>query len=89
METLDARSKIVGIVLTGGLMPHMAIMPLLKSSGLPVLLCQEDTFTVSSKISQHVFKINPGDTDKINAAQRFVRDYVDLDEILSRLSDKP
>ena len=76
---------VAGIILTGGLVPHIALMPLLKSTGIPVLLCREDTYTVSSRISQHVFKINPGDTEKIAAAQRFVRDYVDLDALLCHM----
>jgi len=69
--------------------PHMAVMPLLKNSGLPVLLCQEDTYTVSARISQRVFKINPGDTEKIEAAQQFVRRYVDMEAILPQLAQAP
>jgi BioD-like phosphotransacetylase family protein len=87
METPAARRKIAGIVLTGGLVPHMAIMPLIKSTRLPVLLCNEDTFTVSSKIAQWVFKISPRDAAKISAAQSFVRDYVDVDSILEALDE--
>ena len=85
MARPEAGDKVAGIILTGGLMPHMAVMPLVKSSGLPVLLCQEDTFTVSSRISQRVFKIDPGDTEKIEAAQGFVREYVDMDAVLPLL----
>jgi hypothetical protein len=78
--------NIAGIVLTGGLVPATAVMPLLKKSGLPVLLCNEDTFEVTTRIAQHVFKINPGDTEKIAAAQRFVRTCVDVEAILARVS---
>ncbi len=78
--------QIVGLVLTGGFIPHVAVMPLLKSSGLPVLVCQEDTYSVTARISQRVFKINPGDTEKIAAAQRFVREYVDLDAIMTAIA---
>lgn len=77
--------SIAGIILTGGFMPPMAVMPLLKKSGLPVLLCKEDTYGVSSRISQRVFKINPGDSEKIEAAQRVVRERVDVETILSKL----
>ncbi|MHC4713892.1 MAG: phosphotransacetylase family protein [Planctomycetota bacterium] len=77
---------IVGLVLTGGLIPHVAVMPLLKNSGLPVLICQEDTYSVAAKIAQRVFKINPGDTEKITAAQGFVRDYVDVEAIMAAVA---
>lgn len=83
--TRSGRKKISGIVLTGGLMPHVTIMPLLQQAGLPVLLSQQDTFNVTSRISQRVFKINPGDTEKIEAARRFVRDFVDLDVVFAEI----
>jgi len=79
------KRKVAGIVLTGGLMPHVTIMPLLKHAGLPVLLSREDTFTVTSRVSQRVFKINPGDTEKIEAARRFVREFVEVDVLLSEI----
>ncbi len=84
-QSTRGRRKIAGVVLTGGLMPHVTIMPLLKNAGFPVLLSQHDTYTVSSCISQRVFKINPGDSGKIASARSFVRDYVDLDAILSSI----
>jgi BioD-like phosphotransacetylase family protein len=84
----DATRNIVGIVLTGGLMPPPSIMALLNESGLPVLMCNDDTYSVAAEISRRVFKIDPGDRDKIAAAQRFVRDYVDVQTILSAIRDE-
>lgn len=78
--------NVAGIVLTGGLLPAAPVMPLLKKSGLPVLLCKEDTFEIATLIAQCVFKINPGDKEKIAAAQRFVRTCVDVDAILERVT---
>ncbi|MBN2581601.1 MAG: AAA family ATPase [Planctomycetes bacterium] len=83
----EATNSIVGIVLTGGMMPPDSIMALLKESGLPVLLCDDDTYRVAAEISRRVFKIDPGDSEKIAAAQRFVRDYVDVEAILSAIRD--
>lgn len=79
--------NIAGIVLTGGFVPHPNIMPMLRHTGLPVLLCEEDTYTVSSKIFQQVFKIVPGDTEKVVAARRFVQKHVDIDTLLEIVNE--
>ncbi len=76
-----------GIVLTGDIEPHESIVPLLESSGIPVLLTKDDTFTVSSKISALGFKIRSFDNDKIAMLHRLVGAHVDTDAILAALAD--
>jgi hypothetical protein len=85
MDAPNGRRRIAGVVLTGGFMPHMSLVPLLRNAGFPVLLCEEDTFSVASRISQWAFKMSPGDSRKIAAAQAFVWDYVDVEYIVSLL----
>jgi BioD-like phosphotransacetylase family protein len=74
-----------GLLLTGGFEPHPKIVPLLKSSAIPVLLSNEDTFQVSSKMADIGFKIRAYDTDKIERLHALVRDYVDNDLVLTAL----
>jgi len=50
------------------------------------LLCKENTYEVSSKVQRMVFRILPEDTDKIEQAQRLVREYVDAEAILAAVS---
>jgi BioD-like phosphotransacetylase family protein len=79
-----------GILLTGGFEPHPKIVPLLKSSNIPVLLSPDDTFKVSSKLSDVGFKIRSYDTEKIKRLHTLVKEYVDNDWILQSLkSGKP
>ena len=75
-----------GLILTGGFVPHGSIMNLLKNSSIPVLLCKENTYEVSSKVQGIVFKILPEDTDKIEQAKNLVREYVDTAAILEAVS---
>ena len=82
----DIPACVSGLILTGGLMPHVSIVSLLKSSGLPVLLCKDNTYEVSSKVQGLVFKILPEDTDKIRQAQNLVMSYVRTEEILTAIS---
>lgn len=74
-----------GIVLTCGFRPAGAAMWLIRDSRLPVILVEEDTYTVVSKIRDHVFKITPGDEERIRSAVRAVEEHVDVDGILDAL----
>jgi len=71
-----------GMILTGGTPPQKSILDLVRKSTLPVLLVEEDTYYVASKIAKLIVKIRPGDTGKIRAAEEMVEQYVDIDRIL-------
>ncbi|MFC1734881.1 phosphotransacetylase family protein [Candidatus Hydrogenedentota bacterium] len=79
---LDEQNCVVGVALTGGLVPHPTVVNLMNNSGLPVLLCQEDTYSVTSKVHSMLFKIQPEDTDKIKLAQELVQEHIDTDELI-------
>ncbi|MFA5865193.1 MAG: AAA family ATPase [Phycisphaerae bacterium] len=85
LHQADHNSCIVGLVLTGGLIPHFTIVSLMKNSGLPVLLCKEDTYTVATRIKQMVIRILPEDADKIAHAKSLARQYVNIDAIFNCL----
>jgi hypothetical protein len=74
-----------GLILTGGFEPHPMIEPLMKSSHIPILLSNDDTFTVSSRMKDLGFKIRSYDTDKVARLHELVRQYVDTEGILRRL----
>ena len=57
-------------------------MDLLSKARIPVLLAQDDTYTVSSIIHDLTVKIQPENTTKINTAIKLIKDNVDLDKIL-------
>ncbi|MCA9407790.1 MAG: AAA family ATPase [Candidatus Omnitrophica bacterium] len=79
----DGRSfQVSGIILTGGLMPNPKIVELLKSSQIPVLITEEDTYTVAAKVEHLICKIQKTDKDKIQEATRLVEKHVDVDKIL-------
>lgn len=84
----DGRSfQISGIILTGGLMPNPKIVDLLKKSALPVLITNEDTYTIAASVEHLTCKIQKTDKDKIKEAETLVRKYVDVDAILEGFSD--
>lgn len=76
---------VAGMVLTGGTAPLQSILNLLAKTPIPVLLVEEDTYTVASKIAKLIVKIRPGDSEKIRAAEALVDEFVDVDRLLERL----
>lgn len=76
-----------GLILTGGLKPDSTILSLLLRSTIPVLLTDEDTFTVTAKMKDLHFKIRSDDVDKIARTYELLRDNVDVDAILQNLTN--
>jgi len=74
--------RIAGVILSGGLMPTPKIIDLLKKSRMPVLITDDDTYTVAAKIENLICKIQTTDKDKIQEANRLVQKYVDVKKIL-------
>jgi BioD-like phosphotransacetylase family protein len=76
-----------GIILTGGVAPHDNVMKLIEQTSIPVIMSQEDTFTVAAKIDHLIVKIRPSDIDKIHATEALIEEYVDVNRILSLMRD--
>ncbi len=81
----SSKSKVVGIILTGGLSPDEKILQLLKRTGIPVMVSQEETYRIAGKIDNMVCKIQKTDVEKIQEARSLVKRHVDVDEILRSL----
>jgi len=77
--------QVSGILLTGGLVPNVKIIELLRKSRIPVLMTEDDTYTVAGKTENLICKIQKTDKDKILEAKELVKKYVDVDQILARL----
>ena len=84
-----AGSPVAGLLLTGGFDPPAAILNLLNASGVPVVLCQEDTYSVAMKLRDLRFKIRPEDADKIAAAKGLVRESIQVEPLLAALDEGP
>lgn len=83
---LGETDHISGLVVTNGIRPPVGIISLLEMAGIPVLLCQEDTYTVATKLKELRFKISPKDTDKIEVAKRLIHDSIDVQALLAALA---
>lgn len=79
------KPAVAGIVLTGGFRPAGNVIALMVQSGLPVMLCKEDTYTLAAKMGELIFKLKPGDKERIELAVAVMKEYVDIDGILKGL----
>ena len=77
--------RVSGIILTGHLVPDPRIVDLLQRSHIPVLLSEEDTYTVAGHVEALTCKIEKTDTGKIREATRIVKKNVDVEAILRHL----
>lgn len=83
------RDKCVsGIVLTCGVRPHPTVMRLIESTFIPVMLVDDDTFSVATKINNLIVKLRPGDRRKLAATEKLVETYLDMETLVSMLWER-
>lgn len=81
----DKNCYVSGIVFTGGKTPHDRILNLIKRTQIPLMLVEEDSFDIATKITKMLVKVRATEPDKIAKIQNLVEQYVDVDDICSRL----
>ncbi len=78
-------ANVAGMIFTDGTRPHQKIMDLLRRSNIPVMLVEEDSFSVATKINNSIFKLRAEETEKIQISQALVQEHVDIDRICELL----
>lgn len=79
--------SVSGIVLTGNELPNKKTLELLKKVNVPIIGMKEDTFKAATKINGLMVKIRSGDHAKIRAAERLIKDYVNIDRLIEKLTE--
>lgn len=77
--------NISGVILSGGLLPRIRTLSLLKESNIPVLVTDEETYSIASRVHSLVVKLKPQDFHKINIIVDMVEKHVDIDNILEHI----
>lgn len=77
--------NISGMIFTGGTRPHEKIFELINHAKIPVLLVDDDSYTVAARINNMIVKIQPSETEKIEKIQSLIEEYVDVDLLCERL----
>ena len=73
------------IVLTGGLRPTESVLKVIQRMPFPVLLADEDSYEVASRVHDLTVKTRPDDAEKISLIRDLIAQYVDVNKILKAL----
>jgi phosphate acetyltransferase len=81
--------RMVGIILTGGLIPEESILRLIEGLDdiIPIISVEENTFKAANKIGRINCKIRPGDTPKIQLSLETFYKYVDSDLLIENVTN--
>ena len=74
-----------GIVLTGGLRPSETVLKVIRTMPIPVLLAQEDSYQVASKVHNLTVKTRPTDAEKISLIRHIVAKNLNVKKIIESL----
>ncbi len=81
----DTEKCVAGILLTGGARPNENVLKLIARTNIPIVLHEDDSYTVAAGVHALKVKIQPGDSGKIALVPQLVRKYVDVQRVLDRL----
>jgi BioD-like phosphotransacetylase family protein len=73
--------ELVGVILTNGLSPKAALLEKIRSSKIPFIISNEDSFAVTTRINKMTIKTQPKDCDKISIIKEISKNNLNLKEI--------
>lgn len=85
LDTGTSTRDVSAIVFTGGIQPHPKIMQVLRLANMPVMMVQEDAFSVATRINRMLNKLHADETQKIEKIQELIETYIDVDGICQYL----
>ncbi|MDD5634932.1 MAG: AAA family ATPase [Candidatus Omnitrophica bacterium] len=77
--------KILGVILSGALVPKRSVILALKKAGIPTLMSRFDTYDVASRVHDLTVKIKFRDKDKVKLAIETIQKYVDIERVIENL----
>jgi len=80
-----SQEKMAGIVLTGGLRPGDGVLKAIRAMPIPVLLTEEGSYQVASKVHDLNVKTRPDDAEKISLIRDIVANNVNVKKIVETL----
>lgn len=81
--SLSGGAGLAGIILTRNVLPHPKLMEMLARTAIPVVICDEESYTVASRITSMTVKTQPSDLDKIPLIQKLVEQHLDMKKFLA------
>jgi len=79
------RDSLAGIVLTGDLRPNPNVLKVIRDMPFPVLLANESSYEVASKVHDLIVKTRASDVEKIALIRDLIAENVDVKKILNSI----
>lgn len=83
--TAPEASRLAGIVLTDHLRPSRDVLGVIQGMPFPVLLAEDDSYKVASRVHDLIVKTRPAETQKITLIRNLIAQHVNLNSILNSL----
>ncbi len=80
-EGIAGERVLSGLILTRNVLPHPKLMQMISKTRIPVVICNEESYGVASKINNMTVKTQPSDADKIPIIKDLITKNIDLDVI--------
>ncbi len=77
--------QLAGMVLTEKLTPANGVLRVIEQASFPVLLAEEDSYEVASRVHNLIVKTHAADTEKISVIRDLIAEHVDVNKILRAL----
>ncbi len=77
--------QMAGMVLTGGFRPQPKLLKVIRAMPIPVLMAEQDSYTVTSMVHDLTVKTRPGDAQKITLIRDLIAQNVDVQKILKSI----
>jgi len=77
--------KMAGIILTGNFRPGSSALKTIRALPVPVLLAEDNSYEVASKVHDLIVKTRPSDAEKITLIRDLIAQNVDVQKILNSL----
>ncbi|MBI5800712.1 MAG: AAA family ATPase [Verrucomicrobia bacterium] len=74
-----------GLVLTDNLRPSHATLEVIRKLDFPLLLAEEDSYEVASKVHDIIVKTRPADAEKISVIRDLIAQHVDVAKLVGAL----
>jgi hypothetical protein len=86
LEGHSSEDMMAGIILTGNIRPNPGVLKVIKSMPIPVLLTEQETYRVASRVNDITVKTRPTDAGKITLIRDLISKNVDLDKMLQKIN---
>ena len=73
---------LAGMILTRNLRPSENVMKVIRTLNFPVLLAEDDSYEIASKVHDLIVKTRPDDLEKISVIRDLIARHVDVKKIL-------